>query len=364
MSLNYSKWDNIVCSSDDDDDCHPNIDKKLWRRLMKEKRERKAQEEQALKAKLEKENEKDKKMLANLKASITEDTKAETTKKMKSIELAIKKRDRELLAIFRRKKYSPEEMCHVVDERTIVNSAQPMPKDLKDLGYEKYVKRYEKKLETYSKLETESLSQGFLIKNAELLHDHCSGYLLLKALDFEMKGETESMVKVVKQYLIVQYVLDLAKSMGGKDPREVLLPFFKKLEDSEKMAGLKEEVASFAEKIKARAKVKLEEQAKEREGKQTFIGEDGKEYEYVELTKEERMGPGGLDPIEVLQSLPKSLQEAFEKKDTEMLQTAIASLPIEEAKYHMDRCTKSGLWNPAGGAEEGEADSEPKKPSS
>eukprot|EP00470_Lotharella_oceanica_P000835 CAMPEP_0170168302 /NCGR_PEP_ID=MMETSP0040_2-20121228/1399_1 /TAXON_ID=641309 /ORGANISM="Lotharella oceanica, Strain CCMP622" /LENGTH=333 /DNA_ID=CAMNT_0010406529 /DNA_START=234 /DNA_END=1235 /DNA_ORIENTATION=- len=324
---------------------------------MKEKRERKAQEELALKAQLEKENEQDKKTLAQLKASITEDTKADTTKKIKSTEAAIKKRDRELLAIHRRKKYTPEEMCHVVDERTIVNSEKKMPTDLKDLDYEKYVKRYEKKLETYSKLETESLSQGFLIKNAELLHEHCSGFLLLKALDFEMKGETATMVKVVKQYLIVQYVLDLAKSMGGKDPREVLLPFFKKLEDSEKMAGLQEEVASFAEKIKARAKVKLEEQAKEREGKQTFIGEDGKEYEYVELTKEERLGPGGLDPIEVLQSLPKPLQEAFEKKDMEMLQRAIAALPIEEAKRHMDRCTKSGLWNPSGAAAEEDAGS-------
>mmetsp|Transcript_29543 Transcript_29543/g.71985 ORF Transcript_29543/g.71985 Transcript_29543/m.71985 type:complete len:366 (+) Transcript_29543:145-1242(+) len=352
MSLNYSKWDNIVCSSDDDDDCHPNIDKKLWRRLMKEKRQQKAAEEAARKKELEGFNEKDKKTMAELKEQMKtseEKTKAELKKKEENLIAAIKKRDREILAITRRKKYTPEEMCHVVDERTVVNSEKKIDTDINKLDYEEYVKRYEKKLETYSKLTTESLSQGFLIKNPELLHEHCSGFLLLKALDQEMEGHSDDMRKTVKQYLIVQYVLDLTKSMGKSDPREVLMPFFKKLETHEKMQGLNDEVDSFAEKIKARAKVKLEERAKERENKKTFIGEDGKEYEYVELTKEERMGPGGLDPIEVLETLPESLKNAFEEKDMMALQKAIREMPVEEAKHHMDRCTKAGLWNPSEG---------------
>ena len=31
--IDYSKWDNIQLSSDDDEDCHPNIEKFTWRRL-------------------------------------------------------------------------------------------------------------------------------------------------------------------------------------------------------------------------------------------------------------------------------------------------------------------------------------------
>ena len=31
--IDYSKWDNIQLSSDDDEDCHPNIEKYTWRRL-------------------------------------------------------------------------------------------------------------------------------------------------------------------------------------------------------------------------------------------------------------------------------------------------------------------------------------------
>ncbi|GAB5365972.1 hypothetical protein AAMO2058_001104500 [Amorphochlora amoebiformis] len=355
MALNYSKWDNIVCSSDDDEDCHPNIDKKLWRRLMKEKRERKAYEEEQRKQLLEKENAADEKAIAELESKLKNGAdKKETEGKIAGLKGKMKKRNRELLAIFRRKKYTPEEMCHVTDERTIVNSEKAIPKDVKNMEYEEYSEKFEKKLETYSKLRTESLSQGFLIKNPELLHEHCAGFLLLKCLDAEMKGNTATMKEIVRQYLIVRYILDLTKSMAKKDPRDVLLPFFKKLEDKEKMAGIADEVESFSKKIQERAKVKLEEARKEREekGVKTFVGEDGKTYEYVELSKEERIGPGGLDPIEVLQSLPQSMQDAFQSKDIEALQTAIKKLPLEEAKYHMDRCTKSGLWNPAPDSEE------------
>eukprot|EP00466_Bigelowiella_natans_P009160 jgi/Bigna1/53672/estExt_Genewise1Plus.C_220164 len=351
---NYSKWDNIVCSSDDDDDCHPNIDKKLWRRLMKEKREKKASEDLARKTLLESENEKDKKELSEIQAQKEKaEDKTKLEEKEKNILAAIKKRDREILAINRRKKWKPEEMCHVVEDRTVVNTPKKIDENIKNLEYEDFVKRFESKLEAYSKLTTESLSQGFLIKNPELLHEHTSGFLLLRSLDLEMNGKSDAMKKVVKQYLIVQYVLDLTKSMGKTDPREVLLPFFKKLESGEKMAGLREEVESFSKKIKERAKVKLKEQEEERKNRKTFVGEDGKEYEYVELSKEERMGPGGLDPIEVLESLPEKLREAFASKDMPALQKAIREMPVEEAKKHMDRCTAAGLWNPSNGSEGG-----------
>ena len=66
--------------------------------------------------------------------------------------------------------------------------------------------------------------------------------------------------------------------------------------------------------------------------------------EPVELSREERLGPGGLDPVEVFETLPESMQEAFEKKDTQMLQVALEAMDPEEAKKHMDACEASGLW--------------------
>ena len=72
----------------------------------------------------------------------------------------------------------------------------------------------------------------------------------------------------------------------------------------------------------------------------------------VELSREERLGPGGLDPVEVFETLPECMQLAFESKKIEDLQKAVASLTDEEAKYHMKRCEDSGLWVPGGAAEQ------------
>ena len=59
------------------------------------------------------------------------------------------------------------------------------------------------------------------------------------------------------------------------------------------------------------------------------------------------MGPGGLDPVEVFQSLPDALKECFESQDIAKLQETIRAMPEEDARYHMKRCVESGLWKPA-----------------
>ncbi|KAH9580842.1 hsp90 co-chaperone Cdc37, variant 3 [Schistosoma haematobium] len=60
--------------------------------------------------------------------------------------------------------------------------------------------------------------------------------------------------------------------------------------------------------------------------------------------KQKRLGPGGLDPVEVFESLPTNLQECFEKKDVELLKTVLCSMDPQQAEYHMKRCVDSGLW--------------------
>merc|ERR1712228_677829 len=61
----------------------------------------------------------------------------------------------------------------------------------------------------------------------------------------------------------------------------------------------------------------------------------------------ERLGPGGLDPADVFDSLPDSMKKCFESQDIGMLQQVIKELPEEEARYHMKRCVDSGLWVPS-----------------
>ena len=60
--------------------------------------------------------------------------------------------------------------------------------------------------------------------------------------------------------------------------------------------------------------------------------------------RNQRLGPGGLDPEEVWQTLPEPMQEAFNNQDLELLNAALALLSNEEAEYHMKRCEDAGLW--------------------
>ena len=71
-----------------------------------------------------------------------------------------------------------------------------------------------------------------------------------------------------------------------------------------------------------------------------MYGEDGipEGYEPAGL------GPGGLDPNEVFQTLPAPMQLAFESQDVGKLKEALARLPPEEGAYHLQRCVDSGLW--------------------
>ena len=70
-----------------------------------------------------------------------------------------------------------------------------------------------------------------------------------------------------------------------------------------------------------------------------------------ELSREERLGPGGLDPVEVFESLPEPLQQAYEDKDVDALRAYIDSVPVAEAREIMRKMAGSGLWVPEPGEE-------------
>merc|ERR1739838_496458 len=100
--------------------------------------------------------------------------------------------------------------------------------------------------------------------------------------------------------------------------------------DQQYVKGFNEELAAFKDRIRKRAKEKV----------------DAAVAEYEEEERQKRLGPGGLDPADVFESLPEELQKCFESQDIELLKETMTKLPDEEARYHLDRCVKSGLWVP------------------
>ncbi|KAJ8389092.1 hypothetical protein AAFF_G00122980 [Aldrovandia affinis] len=139
------------------------------------------------------------------------------------------------------------------------------------------------------------------------------------------------MEQVAHQTIVMQFILELSKSLKV-DPRGCFRQFFAKIKtaDQQYQDAFNDELESFKERVRGRAKVRIEKAMKE--------------YEEEERLK--RLGPGGLDPAEVYESLPEEMQKCFDEKNIQMLQTVITKLDPTEAKLHMQRCVDSGLWVP------------------
>lgn len=75
------------------------------------------------------------------------------------------------------------------------------------------------------------------------------------------------------------------------------------------------------------------------------------EAQLEEVPLEQRLGPGGLDPVEVFESLPEPLQAAYEARDTDALRAFVGAMPTAEARVLMRRMVDSGLWVPEPGEE-------------
>merc|ERR1711879_358470 len=138
----------------------------------------------------------------------------------------------------------------------------------------------------------------------------------------------------------------LASAKDSNMKAAVALEFFGKRQKEKRVQEIYErEFQKQYDELLALIKKRTKERIKEAEEEKKR-----KDDELQELTAEEAekqkapLGPGGLDPTEVLNSLPKSLQDAFMSKDIEALKKAIAEIQEEEAQKYMDQCVQSGLW--------------------
>ncbi|CAM9630800.1 unnamed protein product, partial [Hapterophycus canaliculatus] len=126
----YSKWDHIDIS-DDESDCHPNIEKETWFRLKRRQREEKEQEQNARKAALEKGIEADLARAAELEqraaaakaegGDVDGEDPVALTVEAEELKKSIETKKQEVDFIERNKTWNWENMCHVTEERTIIN---------------------------------------------------------------------------------------------------------------------------------------------------------------------------------------------------------------------------------------------------
>jgi len=340
LSFDYSKWDRLEIS-DDEDTHHPNLDKNLNIRVNRMTRDRKEEEIDTEQKKL-------------LEAGKTDE--AEKLDKKRPLHVG--------------------NLSHVADERTIINRIDGTVKDrtVKDGesfsvdDYSMFKQDHKKLLDEFTNADWEK-SHSMLKEQGHILMDeNANNYFLLTCLEEEMKGNSSTVMKMARQGQMISQIFQLAAPMN-RPPRDLVPRFFERFENDNAQEAFQEGVDHFLKHIKARAvQKKKEEEDEETKAKEEAAAaaargdaaggdcaemeeEEEEERQVVSLvdamrdmSKEERMGPAGLDPVEVFDSLPEVLQQCFSTGDVEKLKKVATEMEPAVFEEHFKRCIDSGLW--------------------
>jgi len=341
MPVDYSKWNHIEVS-DDEDDTHPNIDTPSLFKWRHEARVQRMEEMEQKKKLVADEKKKVEAKLAEVKARVAKqeadggddlETLRSTLADIEKSAADVDKKKREVEKEEKRQPLNVDTLSKPGFSKTILNNAvrktEELTEEEKEERMKKFVKENKKLIKDYGMLQKFDDSKAFLLDGrTHLACDETANYLVIWCLDLEMEEKHDLMAHVAHQCICMQYLLELAKQLDT-DPRACISSFFTKIQiaDEDYKNAFYSELEAFKKRIKKRAAEKI--------------------AEALEEERQERLGPGGLDPMEVFESLPESMKECFEKQDIPMLQQIIRELPEEEARYHMKRCVDSGLWVPS-----------------
>lgn len=344
--LDYSKWDHIEIS-DDEDDTHPNVDTPSlfkWRHQARLERMEEARKE---KEKFSQEKQTHQQRMAEIRQKLKEAQAIESATDVMSqlkLELSeLEKQEAEFRAkeeeLKRKERLTPlnvDTICKEGKTKTIINKYEPkepeeISEDEKAERQVKFNKDNEKLMKKFGMFKRYEDSEEFLKEHPHLVCEETANFLVIWCINLQVEEKTDLMNHVAHQTIVMQFILELAKTMKI-DPKNCISPFFSRIKLAEKQYtdAFNDELNSFKERIRARAQARIEEAMKEVE----------------EEEKQKRLGPGGEDPVEVFESLPPELQQCFESKDIGMLEKVLTSMPKEQAEYHLKRCIDSGLWVP------------------
>lgn len=351
MPIDYSKWKNIEVS-DDEDDTHPNIDNASlfrWRhqarvermREMEEKKKHYATEKEkaeaklkAIKERLEKEGQES----GDLKKAEAE------------LEVAQSKWD-EITQEERLQPWNVDTISKPKWEKTIINKPQKVPtaaltEEEQNKRYNLFIEKYEDKIKEFGMLSKWEDCRKFLLEHTDLCCEETSNYLTVWCLNLEIEEKSSLMEHVAKQAIAMQYMLELAKQLDV-DVRSCISSFFQRIQNADQhyVEAFNDEIEAFKKRVRDRAEVRRQMALQQLE----------------EEEKKNRLGPGGLDPLDVIETLPEDLRECFETHDLDKLKEVLEKMDPKDAQLHMKRCIDSGLWVPDANANDEDTDASDKK---
>ena len=200
--MDYSKWDHIEVS-DDEDDTHPNIDTPS---LFKWRHEARVQRMEEMKGKTDAVDAEKKRVAAKLKEVQDRvkkeeqkggDNLTELKKSLTEVEKAAKEVDRKRRELDDEKNKQPKNVDTLSRDgfsKTILNTAtKPKEEDLTEEEREKKMKKFvkdnQKLIKEYGMIKKFDDSKKFLMEgNTHLASEETANYLVIWCLDLEMEG--------------------------------------------------------------------------------------------------------------------------------------------------------------------------------
>ncbi|XP_051905402.1 hsp90 co-chaperone Cdc37-like [Hippocampus zosterae] len=356
--IDYSVWNHIEVS-DDEDDTHPNIDTPSlfrWRHQARVERMEEFQQKtkdlsKGLTECRRKVSEVQKK-IQELSLSATDESKADLSKAQAEEKKLMKEQrdwERKLEDHSREEKKMPWNVDTLSKEgfsKSVVNIKPNVVEESeedKEKKHKTFVEKYEKQIKHFGMLRRWDDSQKYLSDNPHLVCEETANYLVIMCIDLEVEEKHALLDQVAHQTIVMQFILELAKTLKV-DPRGCYRQFFAKIKTSDQQYrdAFNDELESFKERVRGRAKIRIEKAMQE----------------YEKEERQKRLGPGGLDPVDVYETLPEEMQKCFDDKNIQMLQDVISKMDPTEAKLHMKRCIDSGLWVPNSKTDEGDKNDE------
>lgn len=215
--------------------------------------------------------------------------------------------------------WNVDTLSHPKFSKTVINkkveekSYDEMTDEEKEQHMKKFIKDNEKLIKQYGMLRRFDDSKKFLLDNSLLVHEDTANYLVIWCINLEMEEKHELMTHVAHQCICMQYMLELAKQLKC-DPRACIGPFFERIQcaDAEYRRQFDDEIKAFISRIEKRSKEKIAEALKEQQ-------------EEEERERQARLGPGGLDPSEVFETLPEVIIQILLLLDNKITFTDIFS---------------------------------------
>ena len=329
--VDYSKWKDIEVS-DDEDDTHPNIDTPSLFRWRHQARVEKMKETDDEKKKVEAEKKALKQKMFELKKKERDEDLAKELERLRKKDEELKKKEEEIEKKERLAPWNVDTISKDGFSRSIVNKPPPkkeLTEEEKHQQLVNFMDNHEKDVKKFGMLSSYDDSREYLRDRPHLVTEETASYLTMWCVTLQTEEKTALMERVAHQAIVMQYILELAKQLQ-MDPRSCVNGFFQRMKTAEKQYtdAFVDELDSFKDRVRARAKIRVQEAMKKVE----------------EEERQKRLGPGGLDPLEVIETLPTELKECFETQNVPMLKKVLANMSKEDAAYHMKRCVDSGLW--------------------